>query len=301
MLDISPVILFVYNRPHHTRRTLLALENNVLAKDSILYIYSDAAKTAEDVDSVNNVRAIIREPRKFKRVEIVERKTNLGLAESIIQGVSEIIKTYKKAIVFEDDLESSPFALTYFNDALERYKNESRVMHISGYNYPLHNHEHIPESFFFRVPGSWGWATWSRAWLHFETDINALTQDFSKANIHQFSIEGKENFWKQVKEFKAGKINSWAIRWYLTIFNRNGLALYPRDSMIQNIGTDGTGTHSDIDKAYLVTTASKKVEYFPAEIIESRAAYEAIKYFYSHRKGSLLKRAIRFIRKQIHK
>ncbi|PRD53938.1 glycosyltransferase [Sphingobacterium gobiense] len=298
MQTLAPIILFVYNRPKHTRRALAALEKNLLAKDSLLYIISDAAKNADAVENVNQVRAIIREPWDFKHITIIERQRNWGLAENVIDGVTKIINEHDKAIVLEDDLETSPYALTYFNDALHRYEHEKRVMEISGYMYPVEHPKRLPKSFFFRVANSWGWATWKRAWNHFNPNIDALTAHFKRKDIRRFSIDGTENFWKQVKEFKAGKINSWAIRWYLSVFNQDGLILYPRQSMIQNIGTDGSGTHSDLDDVYRVELATQKVKYFPKEIVENDKAYEAIKYFYAHRKGNIVERLIRFLIKK---
>src|SRR5690606_17560791 len=234
----------------------------------------------------------------FKHITIIERQKNWGLAENVIDGVTKIINDHGKAIVLEDDLETSPYTLTYFNDALHRYEHEERVMEISGYMYPVEHPKRLPKSFFFRVANSWGWATWKRAWDHFDPDINALTKHFKRKDIRRFSIEGKENFWKQVKEYKAGKINSWAIRWYLSVFNQDGLVLYPRQSMIQNIGTDGSATHSDIDDVYQVQLATQKVKNFPKEIVENEKAYEAIKLFYAHRKGNIVERLLLFLIKK---
>jgi hypothetical protein len=223
------------------------------------------------------------------------------LAQNVIAGVTEVINQYGKVIVLEDDLKIAKVGLRYFNDALDAYEEEEKVMEISGYMYPVKDSNKLPESFFFRVANSWGWATWARAWNKYNTDIDTLIADFDNDKIKRFSIDHTENFWKQVQEYKAGKINSWAIRWYLTLFNHNGLALYPRQSMIQNMGTDGSGTHSDADTAYHVGLATQAVSYFPKEIEENKEAYEAIKYFYKHRKGSLWARAIRFAKKQWNK
>ena len=301
MRNLAPVILFTYNRPHHTRRVLQALEQAELAQDSEVFIYSDGAKNAHSIDAVNKVRAIIAEPWNFKSVTIIERSRNMGLAQNVISGVRDIISKYGKVIVLEDDLEIAKVGLRYFNDALDAYQDEEKVMEISGYMYPVQNADKLPETFFFRVANSWGWATWERAWKLYNEDINALIADFDRDKIKRFSIDHSENFWKQVKEYKAGKINSWAIRWYLTLFNNDGLALYPRQSMIQNMGTDGSGTHSDADNAYHVKLATQTVNYFPKEIEENKEAYEAIKYFYKHRKGSFFERVIRYAKKQWNK
>lgn len=295
--NIAPILLFVYNRPQHTRKVLMALESANLAPESELFIFSDGAKNANNIELVNQVRAIISEPWAFKNITIIERNNNLGLAANIIDGVSKVIKKFGRAIILEDDLEISKYGLEYFNNALTQYQFDEKVMEISGYMYPVKDKDKLEESFFFRVANSWGWATWARAWNHFEQDINKLTENFSEEDIKRFSIDHTENFWKQVEQFKAGKINSWAIRWYLSIFNKNGLVLYPRESMIQNIGTDGSGTHSDEDTIYTVQLANKNISFFPKEIEENKVAYESIRYFYKHRKGSFVKRLIRYAKK----
>lgn len=299
MQKLAPIIIFVYNRPQHTRKMLEALENATLASHSNIYIFSDGAKDAENIDLVNQVRAIIREPRNFNNINITERSKNIGLANNVISGVQSVIKNYGKAIVLEDDLIISKYGLEYFNDALTVYQYDEKVMGISGYMYPIKDNSAIEESFFFRVANSWGWATWDRAWQCFEPDISISTKDFNKDDIKRFSIDNSENFWKQVKQYKAGRINSWAIRWYLSVFNKNGLILYPRESMIQNIGTDGSGTHSDIDIVYHVDLANKPISIFPKEIEEHKIAYEEIRSFYRKRKGSLLSRAVRYFKKII--
>lgn len=296
---LAPIVLFVYNRPKHTKKTLQSLEMSICATDSELYIFSDGAKTADQIDAVNQVRAIIREPWHFKRIHIVERARNIGLAQNIIKGVGEVVEKHGKVIVLEDDLEISKFGLQYFNDALTHYEPDEKVMEISGYMYPVADSERLPETFFFRVANSWGWATWHRAWKHFNPDIEQLTANFTKDDIKRFSIDHSENFWNQVKLYKKGKINSWAIRWYLSVFNAGGLVLYPRNSMIQNTGTDGSGTHSDVDQVYKVDLAPEKVTQFSTDIAELPAAYEAIRSFYKNRKGSFGNRLLRYVRKML--
>lgn len=297
----APVLLFVYNRPSHTLKTLAALERNKYADQTVLYIYSDAAKDERAAQAVEEVRRIIKRPWHFQQIKIIERDKNWGLAANVIDGVTKVVHEHGQIIVLEDDLETSAFALDYFNKALDRYREDEQVMQISGYGYPVQNLHELPETFFFRVANSWGWATWDRAWQHFNPDIDELVSDFSEEQIHQFSIEGKENFWKQVQELRNGKINSWAIRWYASVFKKNGLVLYPRNSMTQNIGNDGTGTHTAAESTYQVTLADRPIVFFPTEIVENTQAYKAIKYFYAHRKGSLLSRGIRFLRKKINK
>ncbi|MFM6954541.1 MAG: sugar transferase [Sphingobacteriaceae bacterium] len=301
MQNLAPIALFVYNRPEHTRRTLQFLKQNDLAADSRLFIFSDGPKNAKQAEKVAEVRALIKQLDGFKSVEIIERKSNLGLANSVINGVNQLMANFGKAIVFEDDLITSPYTLRYFNDALARYEKEEQVMHIGAYMYPLPlaEAENLPETFFFRAATSWGWATWARAWQHFNPDVKQLMQQFTAEQKHQFSIEGSMNFWKQMRELKAGKNNSWAIRWYASIFLKGGLTLNPAHSLVSNIGHDGSGVHSGINEIYNVSIHPKPISVFPTDLVENQSAYIQIKAFLKHRKGSFWQRLIRYINQRL--
>jgi len=294
MQNLAPIALFVYNRPEHTRRTISYLQKNLLADESRLFIFSDAPKSDDDKAKVEQVRNFIKDVSGFKSVKIIERKENLGLANSIISGVTQLVAEYGKIIVFEDDLLSSPHTLEYFNEGLNRYAKEEKVMHIGAYMYELADKK-LPETFFWRAATSWGWATWGRAWNHFEDDVDVLLNQFDKQKTDQFSINGTMNFWKQLIGFKAGKNNSWAIRWYASIFLKGGLTLNPATSLIQNIGNDGSGVHSNKEDMYQVRIGRAAIKQFPTEIKENAQAYAAIKNFLKNRKGTLLQRGVRFV------
>ena len=300
MQNLAPIALFVYNRPEHTRRTISCLQKNLLADESRLFIYSDGARTDADRAKVDEIRQYAQTVTGFKSVKVIARETNVGLANSIINGVTHLVNDYGKVIVFEDDLLSSPYALQYFNEALNRYAANDEVMHIGAYMYNLKAHN-LPQTFFYRAATSWGWATWARAWKNFEPDVDKLMQQFNKEKIHQFSIESNMNFWKQMQQFKAGKNNSWAIRWYASIFLKGGLTLNPSQSLIQNIGHDGTGVHSNNEDIYQVQIARQPVTEFPTALQENKQSYEAIKQFLKNRKGSLWQRGVRFVKQMKEK
>lgn len=299
MQTFAPIALFVYNRPKHTARTLKFLQQNELASESRLFVFSDGARSAEDEANVLEVREILKNIEGFKSVEIIARSENMGLANSIIAGVGKLTATYGQVIVFEDDLISSPYTLTYFNEALNRYRNEEKVMHIGAYMYNLKD-AGLPQSFFYRAATSWGWATWERAWRHFEPDIDSLMAQFDTAKKTAFSIDHSMNFWKQMQDFKAGRNNSWAIRWYASIFLKAGLTLNPGQSLINNIGHDGSGIHSGINDIYNVVINPKPITEFPQELKENPQAYAAIKHFLSNRKGNLWQRLKRYLKERLH-
>jgi len=257
---VAPIALFVYNRPMHTRRTIEALQQNALSRESDLVIFSDAPKTEEHAESVKAVRAYIRTIRGFKSVSIVERDRNLGLADSIIDGVSSVVNAYGKIIVLEDDLETSPAFLEYMNGALNAYEEHERVMHISGYMFPIAS-SGLPDTFFLRTTSCWGWATWGRAWKHFEKKPKQLVSEYTREKVNRFNMDGAYDFWSQVKGNELGLLNTWAVFWYATVFNRNGLSLHPRQSYCRNFGHDDSGVHCRNTSVFDVTLAMTGCEF----------------------------------------
>ena len=175
----APVALFVYRRPEHTRATVEALLRNPEAAQTDLHVFSDAARAAGDQDAVNQVRRYAREITGMRSTAVVERATNLGLANSIIDGTTRLIREFGRVIVLEDDLVVSPQFLEYMNRALERYQDEDSAMQVSGYMFPV-DVVAGTDAFFMPFTTSWGWATWERAWHHFDPDMqgfDALASD----------------------------------------------------------------------------------------------------------------------------
>ncbi len=294
----APVALFVYNRPNHTRRTVDTLRRNKLANDTELTIFSDAPKSAAQADAVREVRKYIREIKGFKSVTVVEREANLGLARSIIDGVTSIVNQYGRIIVLEDDLEISPYFLSYMNEALDVYQNEERVMHVSGYMFPIDNSA-LMDTFFLRPTSCWGWATWDRAWKHFNKDVKILISGFTKQDIANFNMDDTYDYWQQVVQNEAGLINTWAVFWYASVFKVGGLSLHPARSLIKNIGHDDTGEHCKVSDIYSPILANKPVTYFQKNITEDELARARTKDFFRSIRPGYFKMGIAYLRKKI--
>jgi len=243
MKNLAPIVLFVYNRPWHTEKTLTALSENGLASNSVLYIYADGSKpnaTDEQLEKINQVRNLIKSKLWCKEVHIVESDKNKGLANSIIDGVTKIVNQYGKIIVLEDDIYTSKGYLKYMNDALDIYENEIKVAGVSGSNFDINSKDN---SFFLRQESSWGWATWKRAWDTIDFDIDSLIDAFDNQKlIQEFNANNTYPFYQMLLNQKAGKVDSWAIRFYASNFLNGLLFLYPHYAMAYNIGTD-EGTH----------------------------------------------------------
>jgi len=239
----APIALFVYNRPGHTRQTVEALLANTVAYQTPLYVFSDAPRDEAASLAVAEVRSYIRSIAGFKSVTIFEREANFGLARSIIDGVTRLCEECGRVIVMEDDLITSPHFLSYMNDALTRYKNEDRVMQVSGYMFPAQLGV-AQQGLFLNFPTSWGWATWKRAWDKF--DLNAEGYSVLKRDpvmIKAFNLDGRYDYFSMLQSYLSGRAQSWAIRWHLTVFMNKGLVLYPSETLVENIGFDGSGVN----------------------------------------------------------
>lgn len=284
MNNLSPIILFTYNRPWHTRQTVEALQKNFLAIQSDFIIYSDAPKNSTAADQVQEVRDYLKTISGFKSIKIVEKEENWGLAKSIISGVTEIVNSYGKVIVLEDDMVTSPYFLNYMNDALDRYESCEKVFGITGFAYPIDTHN-VPDAFFMKDEGCWGWATWKRSWQFFEKNTDSLIKTFTPNMIKEFNFDNTTDFWTQVVMNQQGKINTWAIYWYATVFLNNGLFLHPKETFIMNIGNDGSGVHCGTTTIY---DSKLKQEYdinFPEKLEICDIARDAHKEYFRLQTG----------------
>lgn len=297
MAQYSPITLFVYNRLNHTKKTVEALLRNDEAKYSDLFIFSDGAKKDTDSPSVKEVRDYIRTIKGFKKVEIIEREVNWGLARNLIDGISNVIKKYGRIIVVEDDIITSPYFLKFMNEGLEKYADNDRIASIQGYTYPLDID--VDDYFFIKWQGCWGWATWDRAWKLFNPDADYLYEEIKKRNLQrEFNADDTYKYMLMLRNQRDGKINSWAIRWYASVFLNNKLIINPGKSLVFNSGFDGNGgTHcteksNKYDTEILSTPIKWDKDIRVEESIVARKAY--IRFF---KKTSLGKKGMisRFI------
>ena len=284
----SPIALFVYNRIDHTKKTIEALQKNFLAEQSELFIFCDDAKNSDGEKAVRTVREYVKSISGFKKITVIEREKNFGLAASIISGVSEIVAKFGRIIVLEDDMVTSPHFLTFMNEGLDFYEAEEKVISIHGYIYPVQ--KPLPETFFLRGADCWGWATWKRSWDLFEKNGAKLLSELRQKNLtKKFDFDGCYPYTRMLEDQVAGKNNSWAIRWHASAFLADKLTLYPGKSLVQNIGADGSGTHcADMDQFDNPVSQEKNLlKKIP--ILENSEAREKIKKFFKPRQNLITK------------
>ena len=263
----APIALFAYNRPAHMRRAVDALRANELAAASDLHIFSDGPRDSSRDSAVAEVRRYAKSVSGFRSVNVVERAGNLGLANSIIDGTTGLIMEFGRVIVLEDDLVVSPQFLAYMNRALDRYQDDDSAMQVSGYMFPIDISAET-DAFFMPFTTSWGWATWERAWQHFDPEMRGfdiLVRD--RPLRDRFNLDGAYDYFDMLERQRRGRIDSWAIRWYLSVFIRGVLTLYPARTLVRNTGFDGSGTHciiADVDQTSM--QPDFRVEIFPTKV-----------------------------------
>lgn len=278
---LSPIILFAYNRPSHFQRVVESILQNPDAKYSDLIIYSDGARSGKDIPLVNAVRIFAESISGFRSIQIMKQASNLGLSKSIISGVSEVVRSYGRAIILEDDLVVSPYFLKYMNEALELYKNNSEVAAINGYCLPVD--ANLPETFFLKGADCWGWGTWSRAWELFNPDGASLLGELKSRSLsREFDLGGCYPYLRMLKNQIIGRNQSWAIRWQASVFLKGMMTLYPRQSLVSNIGNDDSGVHCKVTHEFDVNLSCRPIDVKQIPVVESIVALNAVKLFYKH-------------------
>jgi len=243
-MNLAPIILFAYNRPEHTRRTLQSLQRNALARHSRLFIFADGPKNDEDARKVAQVRSLFAHLPGFASVELHTKDANHGLASSVIAGVSAVIAEHGRAIVVEDDLVSGHHFLTFMNAALDRYARDRRIFSVSGYIYPYTPRPDYPHDVLLLPRSStWGWGTWRDRWEKADWTMADAREGLRDPAYCDALRVGGNDVPAMLEQWLAGSIDSWGLPWFCTHVREQAQALFPVRNHIINIGLDGSGVH----------------------------------------------------------
>jgi hypothetical protein len=294
--EFSPIVLMAYKRPRHLRQVIESLSKNPEANSSKLIVYSDGAKSDADLPAVHEVRQYLKSVQGFAEIEIHESPVNKGLAASVMGGVSETLKIYETCIVLEDDLVVAPRFLSYMNRFLGEYKNQEEVISIHGYCYPISN---LPELFFIKGADCWGWATWRRGWQHFTADGQKLLNELERKSItREFDFDGTYPYTQMLRDQIAGKNNSWAIRWLASAYLAEKLTLYPGQSLVENIGMDGSGENCGTGEGFSVELKTVDFGAFRPPLQQSEQARDLFKQYFRSLSPPLYRRIMSALKRR---
>tara|TARA_B100000963_G_C22639349_1_gene679507 strand:+ start:1936 stop:2787 length:852 start_codon:yes stop_codon:yes gene_type:complete len=244
----------VYNRFEKTVKTIDSLILNKESKSSELHVFSDGPKTKQDLIEIQKIRNYISALGGFKKIFLYERESNLGLANSLISGINEVFIKSTTAIILEDDIVVTKYFLNYMNKSLKEFKSNKKIFSITGYSFK--NNLNSNDVYVFNRFMSWGWATWKNRWgnINFnysKNDIPFLLQEKRKINLAGEDLI--DMYTAQIEN----RIDSWAVRFAVGQCLNSGLTIYPKYSLVDNIGFDEEATHTKRFNPIYITSLNK--------------------------------------------
>jgi hypothetical protein len=241
--NLAPIGVFTYSRKNHLRQTIEALKNNTLARESELYIFSDAAKPGDE-DKILEVREYIRGINGFKTVKLIERETN-GYLKNAREGIKQLLNVYGRCIIMEDDNVTAPGFLRFMNETLNFYKNDNRIFSISGYCPPITiPPDYTSDVFILRRFCAWGYGIWNDSYkkISYLDNAEVLNRFSNNREVEELSKYG-EDLLNMILLEAAGKRDADDIKIFYHQFLNEKYTIYPRKSLVKNIGHDGSGIH----------------------------------------------------------
>lgn len=240
-------LLFTYNRSIHTGKVINALKQNTVLPQK-LFVFQDGIKPGKDIEEWQKVNGLIKTI-DWCDNEIIISAYNKGLAASIVSGINYVFEEYDAVIVLEDDCIPAPNFINFMQQCFEKYRDNKDIYSVSGYSWPF-----ILKKTSYDVYGcgrisSWGWGTWKDRWNIFEKDYELVRKMKQEKNTSKNLAMWGRDLEEMLVGNVRGNIDSWAVFWALNVISRGGICINPYRSLIQNIGTDGSGVHcGDTDR-----------------------------------------------------
>ena len=236
---MAPVLLIVFNRPDTTQRVFDQIR---LARPAQLFVAADGPRAHKpgEADLCEQTRRIVQQVDWPCTVETLFRPTNLGCRRAVSSAIDWFFAQVEAGIVLEDDCLPEPTFFGYCTELLERYRTDERVMHISGITFQAGRPVTGGASYYFSGFASiWGWATWRRAWQHYNVDP---TENARHVALKPPYFNNRVRW--LLRDIMAGRLDTWDTQWLITIRRYNGLSIVPRINQIQNIGFGLGATHT---------------------------------------------------------
>ena len=243
---VTPVVWVVFNRPDCTARSLAAIR---AARPRRLYVVADGPRPDRPGEAAlcAEVRALVEQGVDWPCEVVLDyAPANLGLARRVTSGLDAVFARETEAIILEDDCVPDPTFFPFCTELLARYRDEPRVGQISGSTFQGAGRADAASYYFSRYPHCWGWATWRRAWRHYDHAMPAWGKPGAAAWLaEKITDPAERRYWAHSFDATAaGRMDSWAYRWTLALWAQNSLSLTPGRNLVSNIGFDASATHT---------------------------------------------------------
>ena len=299
-----PIVIFAFNRPALLQRTLTALAANDFADKAILTVFCDGPRHEKDEPGTRAVRELAKKAQGFAAVEVVERPKNMGCADSVIDGLTEMFRLHERLIVIEDDIVTSPYTLRFLSEGLARYADNEKVFNISAWTPP-----HIARNLLTDYPydvyaiprfNCWGWASWRDRFQDIDWSVKDYQTFKNSPQLRKAFNAGGDDLSPMLDMQMKGKINSWAIRADYARFKKNMVGINPIRSYTLNIGM-GSGTHTTEPTTYWDSDISLSVEtpQFIGDITINPCIHEIYQSCYRIQRSSIFIRAVNKLSRMI--
>jgi hypothetical protein len=241
----SPIAYIVFNRPRHTRKTFAAIREQM---PSQLFVIADGPREGypEDVERCREVREIVGAIDWPCTVHRNYSDVNLGCKRRVSSGLDWVFSQVDRAIILEDDCVASREFFFFCDTLLEFYRNNEKVWVVNGNSYQPQYQRGDGSYYFSKYPDAWGWATWRRAWQHYQGDLPFLEEWKRSPEWRKcFPVRAEQRYWdRKFKLVQQGKIDTWDYPWIACAMYGGGLAATPNANLVKNIGFDAEGTHT---------------------------------------------------------
>lgn len=245
MPDTPPVLLLIFNRPDLTAQVMERIRQ---AEPPRLFVGADGPRSGhpEDAERCEEAREVATQVNWDCEVHTLFRDENLGCKQAVSSAITWFFDHVEAGIILEDDCVPHPTFFPYCAELLQRYQNDERVMAISGDNFQPSGRD-CDASYYFSVYNHvWGWATWRRAWEHYDGQIpeweSLRDTDWLKGWL---GTEEEDEYWRWIFDRVArGEVDSWAYPWTFACWKAHGLTALPAVNLVSNIGFDERGTHT---------------------------------------------------------
>lgn len=259
-------VVFTYNRSKHTKQVLDGLKQNTILPEK-LFIFQDGLKRQEHKKEWIKVNELIHKIN-WCDTKIIVSAFNKGLSASIISGINEVFKSYDAAIILEDDCVPAANFICFMNQCFEKYKDNKKVYSISGYSWPIELAKKQYDIYGCGRISSWGWGTWKDRWMIYEKDYEIIKKMKQSKELSQNLARWGNDLEDTLVGNVRGICDSWAVFWALNVILKQGICINPYQSLIKNIGMDGTGVHCGISDEFEVEYTNEKKDkfYLPDEL-----------------------------------
>jgi hypothetical protein len=281
----TPILFIVFNRPEHTRKVFERIKE---VKPKFLFVVADGPRAdhAEDAEKCEQVRRYIVESVSWPcELKTLFRDENFGCGRGPAEAISWFFSNIEEGIVLEDDCLPDVTFFTFCQELLRRYRNDDRIMHISGTNFQ-DDRIVLPDSYYFsQYPHIWGWASWRRAWKNYQYRITDSADEIRLTLKRRLKSKEENRLWEDVmiKSFSAGKKDVWDYQWCYLFWKNNGISILPSRTLVKNIGLGIDSTHtSSFSSGYEQNTVAPIHNLIhPAHVKENRLAdqYTFRRYF----------------------